>query len=95
MLGFFEHQYYEYNMTTISDPVYSQSSPFQLLVPGQYAHTVTLEKTKSSVMFIMPGMRFQRDERKAFQFSLAGIVVRDGGESISFPFPLCTWFYRF
>ena len=95
MLGFFEHEYYEYNMTTISDPVYSQSSPFQLLVPGQYAHTVTLEKTKSSVMFIMPGMRFQRDERKAFQFSLAGIVIEDGGESISFPFPLCTWFYRF
>jgi hypothetical protein len=43
----------------------------------------------------MPGMRFQRDERKAFQFNLAGLMVSDSGDSFSTPFPMCTWFYRF
>ncbi len=95
MLGFFEHEYGEITTTTISEPLYDPNSPWQLISPGQYQHEVTMKKTNSSVLFIMPGMRFQRDERKAFQFSLAGIVVKDGGESISFPFPLCTWFYRF
>jgi hypothetical protein len=40
-------------------------------------------------------MGFQREERMAFQFSLAGILVRDSGDTFSAPFPLCTWFYRF
>jgi hypothetical protein len=62
---------------------------------------------------IMPGMRFQKNENKAFQVSLAGIIGSEtksyqfslagiiGSETISnkkehsFPFPMCTWFYKF
>jgi hypothetical protein len=95
MLGFFEHEYGEFSTTTLSEPVYSPNDPWLLITPGQYQHQVTMKKTNSSVLFVMPGMRFQRDERKAFQFNLAGIMVSDSGDSFSAPFPMCTWFYRF
>ncbi len=90
MLGFFRHDYYTEETTTLVPEEY-----YPDFVPGLFSHQVTKRTSDSSVLFIMPGMRFQRDERKAFQFSLAGIMVTDGGESVSAPFPLCTWFYRF
>jgi hypothetical protein len=96
MMGFFTHEYGELLPTeTLQEPVYSSSDPFQLISSGVYRHEVVMRKSKSSAIFIMPGMRFQRDERKAFQFSLAGIMIHDSGETVSAPFPMCTWFYRF
>lgn len=47
---------------------------------------------KQNLMIIMPGMRFQRTENKAFQISLAGVIVPG---DISFPLPMASWFYRF
>lgn len=47
-------------------------------------------------MFLMPGMRFQTNDKKAFQVSLAGVTVitpKDG--AYAFPVPMCTWFYKF
>ena len=49
--------------------------------------------------FFMPGMRFQKTERKAFQVALAGVIsVRENGfgstESNSFPVPMCSWFFK-
>ena len=89
MVGFFTHEYgEELPPVTLQEPVYLVSN-------GLYRHEVVMRKSYSSAVFIMPGMRFQRDERKAFQFSLAGILVRDKGETISAPFPMCSWFYRF
>jgi hypothetical protein len=48
---------------------------------------------------MMPGMRVQKTEEQAFQFSLAGISVRqtiDGQvDAFSFPIPFCTWFFTF
>jgi hypothetical protein len=94
MVGFFTHEYgEELPYVTLQQPVFDQN--FNLVSQGFYRHEVVMRKSYSSAVFIMPGMRFQRDERKAFQFSLAGIVVRDSGETISAPFPLCSWFYRF
>lgn len=90
MLGFFKHEYYTEERTTIREEQYNPN-----YIAGEYDHRIVKKSSNSSAMFIMPGMRFQRDERKAFQFSLAGVVIKDGGESISFPLPLCTWFYRF
>lgn len=49
----------------------------------------------STALFIMPGMRFQSNDRKAFQISLTGISVFNKFSTNSFPFPMCTWFYRF
>jgi len=48
---------------------------------------------------MMPGMRINRTENSAFQFSLAGVSVRQKINGIvnsySFPLPLCSWFYTF
>jgi hypothetical protein len=65
--------------------------------PGTYEVTVTDEKVTNVSMFVMPGMRFQSTDRKAFQVALAGVAIfrnKDRGNN-SFPFPMCTWFYRF
>ena len=44
-----------------------------------------------NLFIVMPGMRFQRSEAKAFQISLAGVITQD----MSFPFPMASWFYKF
>ncbi|MCK5135595.1 MAG: hypothetical protein KAR19_07390 [Bacteroidales bacterium] len=41
---------------------------------------------------IMPGLRFSRSERKAFQFGFAGIIIE--GEAIPFPIPMLGWFLK-
>ena len=81
MLGFFEHEVGEVQSTE--------------LVTGGYQHEVVMKTNNSSALFVMPGVRFQRDERKAFQFSLAGVVINDGDGPVSAPFPMCSWFSRF
>ena len=94
MVGFFTHEYgEELAPVTLQEPVFDEF--YNIVSSGYYRHEVVMRKSYSSAVFIMPGMRFQRDERKAFQFSLAGIVVRDSGETFSAPFPMCSWFYRF
>lgn len=54
---------------------------------------------KSNNIIIMPGMRFQKSENKAFQIALAGIIGRkideNGSSGYSFPIPMCSWFYKF
>ena len=95
MLGFFEHDYGNYTNTQLQALVFNQNPPYEIITQAQYEHKITMSKSSSSVLFIMPGMRFQRDERKAFQFNLAGLMVNDSGDSFSTPFPMCTWFYRF
>lgn len=53
--------------------------------------------------FFMPGMRFQKTERMAFQVALAGVVQYSsigfrysdtGSRSRSFPVPMCSWFLK-
>ena len=61
---------------------------------GIYRQKVTLNQ-EVFALFLMPGMRFQTKENKAFQVSLAGVAVFDHGENNSFPIPMCTWFYKF
>ena len=46
----------------------------------------------TNMLILMPGMRFQRSENKAFQISLAGVIIPG---DISFPLPMASWFYRF
>lgn len=57
--------------------------------------------TQSVAMFLMPGMRFQTTDNKAFQISLAGVSIihikgsEDSQKSHTSPIPMCTWFYKF
>jgi hypothetical protein len=41
---------------------------------------------------IIPGLRFSRNENKAFQFGFAGAVVE--GEIVPFPIPVIGWFLK-
>jgi hypothetical protein len=66
---------------------------------------IKYESTSRSVNFIlMPGMRFQKSENKAFQISLAGVIGKrtttytssdTDTRNYSFPAPMCSWFYKF
>ena len=51
--------------------------------------------SKGAILAIMPGMRFQKKDERAFQFNLvAGTSFRDGF-SRSIAFPLFSWFFKF
>jgi hypothetical protein len=65
-------------------------------ITGNYFSTYVLlkEKVTNSILMVMPGMRIQKSDNKAFQISLAGISVF-GVKKMSFPFPMCSWMYRF
>ena len=68
--------------------------------PGSYQHIVENTKTQAVAMLLMPGMRFQTTEKKAFQISLAGISIMqlqgfENSKNFSFPMPMCSWFYKF
>jgi hypothetical protein len=57
--------------------------------------SIVNNKTKSTNLILMPGMRFQKSEDKAFQISLTGVIGSTDGERYSFPIPMCSWFYKF
>jgi hypothetical protein len=53
--------------------------------------------------FFMPGMRFQNNERQAFQVALAGVIQYSSigfdynstsSRTRSFPVPMCSWFFK-
>lgn len=48
-----------------------------------------------AALYMMPGMRFQKNENRAFQIAIAGISVWDSGDNITFPLPLLSWFFKF
>ena len=48
-----------------------------------------------AALYLMPGMRFQKNENRAFQIAVAGVSVWDSGDNITFPLPLISWFFKF
>jgi hypothetical protein len=54
-----------------------------------------LASNRFAALYLMPGMRFQKNENRAFQIAVAGVSVWDSGESITFPLPLISWFFKF
>ena len=43
----------------------------------------------------MPGMRFQKNDNRAFQIAVAGVTARQDGYTYTFPLPLVSWFFKF
>lgn len=58
---------------------------------------VTYESGTQVAAFLMPGMRFQKNERRAFQVALAGVIYYSTlqNRTLSFPVPMCSWFFKF
>lgn len=52
-------------------------------------------KYRGTVAYLMPGMRFQKREDRAFQFALAGVVANIDNQTRAFPLPMCSWFFKF
>lgn len=61
---------------------------------GGYTTTVS-DKKQAITAFIMPGIRIQRTENKAFQVALAGVIGQEDGVPFGFPLPMCSWLYKF
>jgi len=57
--------------------------------------TVVSDDKKTTFFYLMPGMRFQKNESNAFQVALAGVTYARDGNIISFPAPTCSWFIKF
>lgn len=100
MFGLFSTTRTQIVSTTITEPYYNPNPPYDS-TPGYYMHVVSEVTAQSIAMFLMPGMRFQTKENHAFQVSLAGVAVfrlkgyPDLDQTLSFPVPMCTWFFRF
>ena len=58
-------------------------------------YVVRIKKSSPVALYIMPGMRFQKNENRAFQIAVAGVTVWDGESFESFPLPLISWFFKF
>lgn len=65
-------------------PSYTEISPFLIV------------DKKSTIAFLMPGMRFQTTENKAFQVALAGVLYKNNNNELrSAPIPMVSWFFKF
>lgn len=81
--------------STITEPYYNPNPPYDY-TPGYYMHVVEDKKQATWAMFLMPGMRFQTKENRAFQVALAGVAAFPSqGDAYSIPIPMCTWFFKF
>lgn len=84
MIFFGKTRSIETSYTEIEDPY-----PGYTLIEN----STTINST--TLMILMPGMRFQRNDSNAFQFALAGVTRFNKGKALSFPFPSCSWFFKF
>jgi len=48
-----------------------------------------------TALYMMPGMRFQKNENRAFQIAIAGVSVWQDGDNFTFPLPTMSWFFKF
>jgi hypothetical protein len=92
MFIIYDKLYSNVNYTELT-PETNSGQPDFIYTPATYIYTVTNTMSSTTGLLVMPGMRFQKSERKAFQFCLAGVSIF-GRNNTSFPFPMCSWFYK-
>jgi len=74
-------------------------------INGDYVSgMITYDSGTQMSAFLMPGMRFQKHERRAFQIALAGVIQYSSigfysgsttARTRTFPVPMCSWFFKF
>jgi hypothetical protein len=60
----------------------------------EYLYTVAEQKEPEVWFMLMPGLRIQGSDNNAFQIALAGITYIRGGNTVAFPIPQCSWFFK-
>jgi len=83
MLSYTEHDEVDLNV----DENYKQLNPSVYNV----AKTQQISNTN---LILMPGIRFQKKDDRAFQISLAGVIHTRNKETNSFPVPKCSWLFK-
>jgi hypothetical protein len=73
---------------------YEESSFDYFESGGQYYTVVDRYPAHAGALFLMPGVRFQNNDRRALQICVAGVSTF-GDISESFPIPMVSWFYKF
>lgn len=90
MLGYFKRSFETSNLMNVFSGTNGQFN--RVVTPG-------VENRETLAFFLMPGMRVNRNEVSAFQFSLAGVsitqILNGRRNAYSFPLPFCTWYYTF
>ena len=75
---------------------YAPTSPNDPNYIYQVTATDTNNPGAGSLVVLMPGCRIQKTEKKAFQFSIAGVMANDpDGFFTGFPLPLVSWYRGF
>ena len=67
---------------------------------GQQVSIDYVTSNTMNTLLMMPGIRIQGKENSAFQFNLSGLYLNSSEdnaiiESVSIPFPMASWFYKF
>jgi hypothetical protein len=57
-----------------------------------FNETIIVRKRKQSFALIIPGIRWQLEPNKAFQFGFAGLIVN--GKAVPAPIPMIQWFRK-
>jgi hypothetical protein len=57
-----------------------------------FNETIIVRKRKEGFALIIPGIRWQLEPNKAFQFGFAGLIVN--GEAVPAPIPMIQWFRK-
>ena len=83
-----QQAYYEINY--VYDPITGQPSYTEVT-----KNSTTKSDEKVTIAFLMPGMRFQTKENRAFQVALAGALVKTETTTNAFPVPMVSWFFKF
>jgi hypothetical protein len=92
------------SMVSISERRNYQASGGYYNNNGDYVGgLVTYDSGTQVSAFLMPGMRFQKYERRAFQVALAGVIHYSSigffpgasARTMTFPVPMCSWFFKF
>lgn len=81
MFGQFNHSEFDLNS------IYNE-------LTGRTTYTVTHKPLNTSALFIMPGVRYQKTNNRAFQICVAGVSTF-GANRVSFPIPMVNWFFKF
>ena len=75
-----------------SDPLFSLAGMLRLGKNVSLVGDSFIYAGEQTIALIIPGLRFSRRERSAFQFGFAGLISSE--ESIPYPIPMVAWFLK-
>lgn len=91
MYGMISREERQSTYTLISNSYFENN----IYYPEHFTYNVISVERVYHFFMLMPGMRFQTNDKSAFQISLAGVSINGGPNPVSFPFPMLSFFSQF